>query len=93
MRAAASSTKVSSGKTERIAAAASAAVGLSIRSSLPSRVWRAIEVGREVGVGDDQIVAVAHGAQRIEHVGVEQRIDTLEHDSSRSSLLRRILPL
>ena len=62
-----------------MAAAACAAVVLSILSSLPSRVWRATEFGREVGVGDDQVVAMAHCPERLEHVGVEKRIDTFEH--------------
>src|SRR5690606_12088157 len=43
MRAAASSTKLSSGITDRIARAARAVVTPSTRSSLPNRVWRAIE--------------------------------------------------
>src|SRR3546814_18628542 len=43
MRAAAASTKLSSGITDRIARAARAVVTPSTRSSLPNRVWRAIE--------------------------------------------------
>ena len=36
-------------------------------------------VGREVGVAQDEVVAVAHGAQRLQQVGVQQRVDPLEH--------------
>jgi hypothetical protein len=43
MREAGLSTKLSSGKTERMASIASAAVRLSIRKSLPVTVWRATE--------------------------------------------------
>ncbi len=67
--------------TERIALAARAAVTLSMRSSSPNTVCRATEFGREVGVADDEIVAMAHGAERVEHVGVEDRIDGFEHES------------
>ena len=36
-------------------------------------------LGREVGVAQDEVVAVAHGAQRLQHVGVQERVDPLEH--------------
>ena len=44
-------------------------------------------IGREVGVADDQAIAMAHGAERIEHVGIEQRINGLQHGPSPLFLL------
>src|SRR5690606_359203 len=38
------------------------------------------ELGREIGVGDDDLGAMAHGAQRGEQFGSEQRRYALEHD-------------
>ena len=57
-----------------------------MRRSRPSAVCRATDSRREVGVAEDQVVAVAHGAQRAEHLGVQQRIDPLEHVSPPSVL-------
>jgi hypothetical protein len=36
-------------------------------------------VGREIRVADDDVIAMAHGAQRIQHIGIEGRIDRFEH--------------
>ena len=36
----------------------------------------------EVAVDDSQRVAMTHGGQNVEKIGIEQRIDSLEHDSS-----------
>jgi len=36
-------------------------------------------IRREIGVGQDQIVAMTHGAQSIEHVRVQKRMDPLQH--------------
>src|SRR6185437_12692414 len=39
-------------------------------------------IGREVGVADHEVIAMAHGAQRVEHVRVEHRIDRFQHAAS-----------
>ena len=36
-------------------------------------------VGGEVGIGDHKVVAMAHGAQRVEHIGIQQWIDIFKH--------------
>src|SRR5690606_30024207 len=36
-------------------------------------------LGREIGVANDEIVAMAHGAQGVENISVENGIDPLEH--------------
>jgi hypothetical protein len=45
-------------------------------------VWRAI--GGEIRVADDDVIAMAHGAQGIEHIGIECRIDRFQHEISYS---------
>ena len=34
---------------------------------------------RKVRVGNDQLVAVAHRRQRVQQIGVQQRMDTFQH--------------
>ena len=34
---------------------------------------------RKIGVDDDELVAMAHRCQRMQQIGVEQRMDALEH--------------
>ena len=35
--------------------------------------------GREIGVADDKIIAMAHCPQSVKHIGIEQRIDRFQH--------------
>src|SRR6185437_13989555 len=43
-------------------------------------------VSREIGVADDQTIAVPHRTQGIEHIGIEQRINGLQHIRSLPAL-------
>src|SRR5437762_2393644 len=36
-------------------------------------------IGRKIGVADDEIIAMAHRPQGMEHIGIEQRIDRFQH--------------
>ena len=39
-------------------------------------------IRRKVGIGNHQRIAMAHGAQDVEHIGVKCRVEILEHGSS-----------
>ncbi len=52
-----------------------------MRSSWPSTVWRATESAGKLA-SHTTFVAVTHGAQGIQDVGVQQRIDVLQHVAS-----------
>ena len=37
-------------------------------------------IGGEIRIADDEIVAMTHGAQSVEDIGVEQRIDRFQQE-------------
>ena len=80
MRNAGSGTKLSSGITDSTASTARAAETPAIRIGCAGDGRRRGRRGGKIGVDDGDLVAVAHPAQSVKQVRVEQRIDSPKHD-------------